>query len=268
MMNWYRISQQENFDFYRDPSIQSRKTNEIPSEYKQWVEKTSPSNIQSLWLILEQTHNINEFFVALKTYGGKFEWKRLDFPKEPLAVIITEDGKNSYVIDDFENPELKEAREWISSIGDHNLEKYIPYEDFNKIFWDSVTPGFVLYHATDEENKEKILQHGLKQMNKTRGINNTSTGSAVFTSNNPNDISSYGNIIFEININQMKMDGYMPNVEQEEPISNALRKKQLANLVGIEEYYPEEEYASEGLYESTYIIFGDIPAKYLKIYQE
>lgn len=112
------------------------------------------------------------------------------------------------------------------------------------------------------------MQRGLKQMDKIRGINNTSTGAAVFASDNPNDISSYGNVIFEIDIGQMKTDGYMPNVEQEEPISNALRRKQLAYLIGIEEYYPEEEYASEGLYESTYIIFGNIPPKYLKVYQE
>lgn len=141
MQNWYKIAQeQENFPFYKDIPPKTNPKEEIPSEYQQWVEKASPSDIQVLKSMLENTHNINDFFSVLNTYGGKFEWKKIDFPIGQLAVITTEDGKNSYIVDDFENPELKEAREWINRTYDHNLENYIPYEDFNKIFWDGVTP--------------------------------------------------------------------------------------------------------------------------------
>ena len=62
----------------------------------------------------------------------------------------------------------------------------------------------------------------------------------------------------------MKADGYMPEVSMEGPIEDALQKKKLGEMVGIPEYYPEQEYNSEGLYTTTVIIYGNIPPKYLK----
>ena len=40
---------------------------------------------------------------------------------------------------------------------------------------------FPLYHATTQDHVEDILEHGLESRNQTRGLNNRSVGSAVFT---------------------------------------------------------------------------------------
>lgn len=144
-------------------------------------------------------------------------------------------------------------------------------DDFHNLFWKF--PRY-LYHCTPEENKESIIKNGINMMNKTRGFaSNRHIRAAVFTTSEEEEIpslkDSYGPVVFSINTPKMKRDGYMPRVEQEpdwaiaEKISFVLRK------LG----YPDERSeasrfvdSSEGTSPYTIIIYGQIPPKYLSIY--
>jgi hypothetical protein len=185
--------------------------------------------------------------------------------KGNIVLTINHNGKKQ-VIDDSLN--IKEATEWIWSILDHQLDQYIgeDNEDFNEKFWKNVCTPYgnnELYHATRSKNVDEIKARGLLKMNKSRGINNKSTGNAVFTSLTDTDIDSYGEIIIKIDMCQMKKDGYMPEVSMEKPIEEANLRNQLAWKIGIKEFNAIDEYSSEGLFETTVVIYGNIPPKYL-----
>ena len=156
-------------------------------------------------------------------------------------------------------PRIEEANEWINSMSEMDLEAYIPEEEHN--FWES--PEY-LYHATNIDDIESIKRTGLRTEDRTRGISNRGMGAAIFTSFSPEDISMYGDIIIEIDTVQMKKDGYMPRVSGESPLEESDRKSQLAYIIGLENYIPDE-YAGEGYSYSTIAIYGNIPRKYLKI---
>ena len=258
-MNWYKISQQQELEFIKNMPKQIRPNMEGSKEYQDLVKK---SNINLEEALEYNVHNYDELVKLLNTY--RVSWKQIDFPKADSIITLEYDGQN-YLIDDFNNPELKDPREWIYGIYDHYLDDYVPTQDFNDIFWNDVGNGSVVYHATSEENKDSILKNGLSVMDKTRGISNKSTGNAIFCSDNSDDISSYGDIVFEINLGKMKNDGYMPNVSKEEPIETSTQRQALANKIGIDDIDFSEEYASEGLYETTVIFYDNIPAKYLRV---
>ena len=132
-------------------------------------------------------------------------------------------------------------------------------EKENKDFWESPVP---LYHATRDENAEDILRDGLEARNQTRGLANRGTGSAVFTSLNPDAIAeSYGPTVIEIDTAAMKRDGLTPFSFRETPIVEAEAREGLAHVLGIEDFYQDIE---AGLDPDTIIINGAIPAKYLK----
>ena len=259
-MNWYKKSQ-KTFDFYKDIPKAIPVPKEISPEYKK-LEERSPVMFQEL---LDNVHGRNELIRLLKMYSLK--WKQVDFSDDNIITIVL--GSNLYVIDDFDNPTLKEANEWLWDVSNYGrLENYIPSEDFSKTFWNNLGDGFVVYHATNEDKMESIQRSGLNVKDETRGINNRSTGAAVFASDNPNDTDSYGNVIFAINLSQMKKDGYMPDVSREEPIEEAERLEALAWKIGVEDFNATDSFASEGLYTSTIIIYGNIPAKYLSLYNK
>jgi hypothetical protein len=173
------------------------------------------------------------------------------------------------VIDDFEMPEIERAENWLSSIFDHNLYDYVDYEDFNKDFWDGIANYYRLYHATDPKNKAQILKHGLLPMDKVRGISNRNMGSAIFTTDDPDSVvDHYGPLVFEIDVAQMKKDGYMPRVSMESPFEDTRARESLAAILGIQDTDYASEYASEGLYENTVAFYDAIPPKYLSIYSE
>lgn len=270
MKNWYKIAQeQQAFPFHKDPLIKGNPPPTYGDEYSQWLENANPNDPNSIKEIIGESNGKWEILSILRKFNIK--WKEFKFANNNNVIAIYFNGKNKfnsdkdvYVIGDPDWPDLENARYWLDKMYDHEVESYMPSEDSNEKFWKQVGNGSFLYHATSSEYVEDIMKHGLRPMDKTRGISNRSTGSAVFTSDNPDDISSYGDYIFSINVGQMKADGYMPNVEQEGPISIALQKKQIADIIGLQNYYPADEYNSEGLYESTYIIFGKIPPKYLK----
>lgn len=265
MKSWYKIALETQQDI---PFLKDIPVNEAP------LDPQTATTIRELQAIIEESNpqNIDEFISYLERFGSNFRFERFDFPNGPIVVIYDtkkeqwgREKVSAYVVDDFTMPEFEDALQWVEKLYDHELESYIPTGDFNTTFWEDAGRGFVLYHATQPEYVDSILKKGLKVMDKTRGLSNRGTGSAVFASTDVDAIQSYGSAVFEINISQMKQDGHMPQVSQEEPISEALQRKQLADMIGIEEYYPEENYASEGLYESTFIIYDNIPPKYLRL---
>lgn len=63
----------------------------------------------------------------------------------------------------------------------------------------------------------------------------------------------------------MKANGYMPEVGIEPDIEEGERKQSLAHMVGLEDYSYDFE---SGMDTETYIVYGNIPPEYLKVYRE
>jgi GNAT superfamily N-acetyltransferase len=257
-INWYKISQiYEQQDFGFDiPKVTPRPLEES-DEYKN-IERLHSQGILD---DIEESHNHEELIRTLNRH--RVSWKEVNL--QEYSIIIFLFGKKHYVIDDFEYPSPKEAHDWIWGTSDSNLDSYLTSKDYSSSFWDDVTKGSVVYHATEEENKELILKNGLLPMDKSRGINNRSTGAAVFCSFNPHEIASYGDTIFEINLGAMKQDGYMPNTSQEIQFEEAEKRNSLAHLLGVDDFYADDGLSSDGISGETIIIYGKIPAKYLKV---
>ena len=256
-MNWYKKAQQEAFPFYEE------KTNPPhPNAFYANLPKTNEF-LEDALTDLNGYHAITN---TLNQYG--FKWEKIKFPSKIIIKITLDDGTIKILEDcDFEDPSygLKNPEEWIYTIYEHELYNYIPPRDFSKTFWDEIGSGYTLYHGTDSENIDAIMRKGLSPMDKTRGINNRFTGSAIFTSDNPDDIASYGNAIFEIDVGKMKQDGYTPQVSKEEPLEEAHMRQELADKLGLYNMDFVSEYASEGLYDTTVIFYGNIPPKYLRL---
>ena len=189
----------------------------------------------------------------------------LDLKDEKFYVF---DFQNSvYIIRGDETyHDIELAKDWIYSLDDYALENYIDSPQNN--FWDEVSINSVAYHGTDSENVDNIMKVGLHRMDKTRGLSNRNTGSAVFASWDIDHTESYGDSVIEINLGQMKADGYMPDVAEEEPVTECKLREALAWKLGLKDFYCNEEYSSDGISEDTIVIYGNIPAKYLSLYNK
>ena len=73
---------------------------------------------------------------------------------------------------------------------------------------------------------------------------------------------------FEIDMWAMKQDKYMPRVSIEEPIQEGKVRESIAWMLGLQDYNYSDELYGDGVWESTLVIFGWIPPKYIKIYKE
>jgi len=206
---------------------------------------------------LDNTSGLQGVTNVLNQHG--LIWEKIEFPNE----IILKVGK--YIIADVDYPELEDPIEWIYRLSSNDLHSYIPTVDFGETFWSNIRQGDDVYHGTTPENLQEIQVNGLTTQNKTRGINNRGTPSAIFTSTNPYGVSSYGNVVIEIDLGKMKEDGFMPNVSKEEPIEEGQVRDQLAYRLGVEEADFTSEYESEGLFDDTVIFHDNIPVKYLTI---
>jgi hypothetical protein len=257
-MNWYKKSQQQDFSFFKDIPKQKPVPIQETEDYKS-LEKKTVSQIINL---LENTTSEAEIIDALKSY--RLSWKKVFLGKE--EVITFNLLNETYIIDDFEYPSPKEATEWVWRLTDNTMDVYVPDIDSNKSFWNDVFSSSTVYHATQPEYAEEIKKKGLRPSNQTRGISNRGTGSAVFTSENPNDIEPYGDVVFEIHLGDMKKDGYMPIVSREEPIEEAEKRNIIANKIGLDMFDATYDLGSEGIYSSTVVIYGTIPPKYLSLY--
>jgi len=255
MKSWYKIAQEEmqqTMGFLEDVPIQE------PQVAQEVID--APKTIDMLDELIEYVEGRAMLSAVLNRNG--FDWSTVDLHQKQVITIDIM-GK-IYVIDDYGYPETKDAEEWIDNMYEYELYTYVPpKEDEN--FWKSADRPSEVYHATPNENVDNILKNGLEPRDQTRGITNRGTGSAVFTSENPHDIDSYGDVILVIDLNQMMKDGFMPSASKEEPVEEAQTRSQLAYQLGISNYQPSTDYSSDGISESTVVIFDKIPPKYISV---
>jgi hypothetical protein len=245
----------------QDPGFLKRWTGQI--EYLRQMAQTDQEQIQesqapwnpsdhSLDDVLEWATDTGlDIIPILDEYSVEYE--EVEFPK--AKVLVFETAKGTYV---HENGYITEAHEWVNDA--EPLDYYEPEPDDH--FWQGNLQGYVVYHATSSENAESIMREGLAETDDTRGIANRSTGSAVFTSESPDDISAYGDVVIAIDVGAMQADGYMPYVAKEEPIEEQQWKESLAHQLGLEDYYWEVD---SDISPTTLIFYGAIPAKYLSV---
>lgn len=207
---------------------------------------------------IETCHDLNCIIEFLTR--NKYEYKVISFPTGKQIVKI-----GDYIIDNIEDPYLRDMDRWFYDMDDRELSEYYHIPDFQEEFWGQISDGYRLYHATHRENLYDVMRVGLLPKNDSRGISNSGTGSAVFTSDNPDDIESYGDIVLEIDVGAMKRDGYMPQISKEEPLEYEEYKDALAHQLGMEDYHTNDQYSSEGLYSSTVVIYGKVPPQYLRV---
>lgn len=251
-MNWYKIAQQRYL--WDDDPLLSR-ANDILPKNNEW----QPSG--DLSSDLEDAQNPQQVYIVLDAYKNNgIEYEEIDFAGGVKILKVYQ--SNDIFLVDPEYPKLQNPKEWLSNIND--VWSYVDNGNFNKEYWDEIGNGSVVYHGTRKDNLNSILKNGLNPRNETRGIANRSTGASVFTSDNPETPASYYDIVLEINVGQMKADGYMPQVSLEEPIEEAKGYELLAWKIGIQDYFHEVE---QGLDAGTVIFYDAIPAKYIRVYE-
>ena len=257
-MNWYKKAQQTQFDFWNEENrgqyIDKRPESMLP---------TPELGDMSVDETVENAQNLQELMNILNQMFDDYE--KITFPNGE-SVIITYLNGNTHIIEIDDNYfELKDPEEWLGDkVFSGIVYQYVDERDFSKELWDGVSEGYVLYHGTSDERVDDISKDGLGARDETRGLSNKSTGSAVFTSSEPETAYySYDNV-FRINVGAMKKDGYMPNVSMEEPVSEAEQVDALASKIGLEDYRHEYE---QGLDPETIIFYGSIPVKYLELLQ-
>lgn len=165
--------------------------------------------------------------------------------------IIAWDGKDRFAT-------ISDRNDWLYQI---DVEDYYPdyAATFNTNFWKR--PRF-LYHETDEKHLPSILKDGLLPSDQTRGMHNRSVGRAVFTTNDLDNCGGhYGAAILAIDAGAMKSDGYEPEVGQEPPVVENHLLSRLAWMIGYEDFEADIE---SGIHDTTVIVYGAVPAKYLK----
>lgn len=207
----------------------------------------------------------NKLNIPYKFCGKKLEpgWGvSFDYNKQKYVVDFgRKDDLSNFLISEEELYSPQRAIDFIDNL-DYDIDQYIQTSNFNEEFWNSPAN---LYHATSYKNKDDILKNGLMIQSASRGLSNKYIGDSVFTSMNPDAITDYGSLIFEINTSAMKSDSYMPEVSQEPDIEYGEKKTSLAYMIGLEEYNYDYE---SGMEPDTVIVYGSIPAKYLRIYEE
>ena len=249
-MNWYKKAQQISFPFMQNDLSGYLKSN---PEWDKWWDKNDCENTLEK---IEEAENIEEKLRFIKMCAEDF-----NEISTPVGKILSFslDGKIYILEDDV----MSEAYEWISDqVIYGRVENYITLQDFNKEFWDDVSNDFHVYHGTNEDRVDDITREGLQARDETRGIANRSTGAGVFTSSEPDTPSNYYDIVLQIDVGQMKKDGYMPDVSMEEPIQEKIAIEALANMIGLDNYEAELE---DGYDYGTVIFYGNIPSKYISV---
>lgn len=164
--------------------------------------------------------------------------------------ILEWDGQESY-------PTAETISQWLYDVDINNY--FVGYEDrFNKEFWQHPQP---LYHETTPKNASHIAKTGLGAANLTRGISNRGVGAAIFTTIDPDTAAGhYGGVVFEIDTQNMAIDGLKPYVSLEPPIVEKEYREILARQLGFDFGYDVEN----GVQEETVIIYGNVPPQYLR----
>ena len=257
-MNWYKIAQQMQFDFWdeqnRNQYLDKRPDNMLP--VPELGDLTIEETIEDAQSLQELMNILNQMFD---------DYEEITFPNGENIIIAYLNGDSHIIEIDDNNFELKDTEEWLNDkVFSGVVYQYVNETDFSKEFWDGVSEGYSLYHGTYEDRVDDILKDGIGARDETRGLSNRSTGSAVFTSSQPETAYySYDNV-FKIDVGAMKRDGYMPQTSMEEPFDEAEQVDALANKIGLEDYRHEVE---QGLDPETIIFYGSIPSQYLELMQ-
>lgn len=177
-----------------------------------------------------------------------------------LTLTVVDFDGETYVIEGPDSDlEATTATDLIYEAPESTITAYVQLPDFSKDFWSSPPP---LYHGTSGEVWKDAQVEGLVPMNLSRGIDNRSTGAAVFTSMEMDVPASYGDVIIEIDTAAMKRDGVTPEVSLEGPIVEYDLRQAMASLLGIE----YEGQVEAGIDPETVVVYGKIPAKYLRVW--
>ena len=209
---------------------------------------------------MAEASSIEEVERGLSSAGVAFE--HVDFPRGRKAAVIPI-GTEVYVVDD-QKVTMRDRNTWLAMLSWMDLDEYCPLPDFSREFW---AHPYTVYHATHEENVESIQREGLRPENQSRGISNRTMPAGVFTTDSPETVASYGTALFEVDIASMKRDGYMPEVVQEEPVSEARQKGMIARMCGDDDYEGEvlNDLYQEGLWEGTVVFTQGVPPRYLRL---
>lgn len=170
------------------------------------------------------------------------------------------------VNDDTDEVSVSSLESWLDAAIVY-AEDYVEFDEGLSDFWTDPGDPPTLYHATDEENVDDILQEGLGPASKTRGLVNRWVEAAVYTSLDPERIDVYGNQIFAIDTAGMKRDGLHHQLSMEPGIVDYEQMQAIARAVGAGEDYDIDMPDSSEDYE-TVVVFGHIPAKYLTLLED
>jgi hypothetical protein len=253
---------------------------------KSLFENNIPEGIESIkdyldeFLSIPDEETLLKLFELEKINHKDFWFKQIKFSKPSKSAYvynfkkeISDFGnlKPKYIIeiDESELSDPENIQDWFYDI--LNYDKLLDYfeEDFEQVenenFWQSPSP---LYHGTSsQESLDSILENGLEGRAETRGLTNRSVGAAVFTSLEPELVEAYtgsdGGVVV-IDTEQMKQDGFTPFVGPEPEILEKQIAGAFAHKIGVDY---KEDYSDSGMDPNTIIIYGDIPAKYIKKYE-
>jgi hypothetical protein len=251
-MNWFRkILAQQQYLWTNDP--------QLPYANDVW----EPSGI--LEQDIEDCENEAQLLRVLQSYGfGPRDFDEEVFHEGQRAILF-DYGNDRFIVElNFPRPKMENALTWIESLGDISIYGYLDPGDFNQEFWDSVGQGQKVYHGTYDKHLPLILKKGLLPKYESRGLENQYTGAAVFTTEQPDAPAYYSDVVVEIDVGQMKADGYMPRVGKEEPIEEAEIKEALAHKIGLEDYRAE---VGSDYWPDTIIFYDAIPAKYIRVHE-
>lgn len=216
-----------------------------------------PQEFDSLDDALDVAADADEALAAIKHFVGD----KLTDVKFQGGQQVWTDGENVYEVDK-NGGTMTELGQWIYDV---DPTDYFPdYEKkINDDFWD--VGNAKVYHATDSDNVESIQKTGIEARDETRGITNRNEGHAVYTTTDFDEAvtGSYGDAIFEIDTAAMARDKYTPWAAQEPDIVEYELRTALVHALGNDTVHVDE-YES-GMSPTTMAIFGDIPAKYLKL---
>lgn len=270
MKSWYKIAvEQLNLPFQDQVESEAPPSTLEIAEKQYLVQQEEmfkkqfqglPKNKKTLNEAIDEKEGYDSITRSLNLYG--FDWDTVILPSG-FKIIVVNIGHASYVIDDFDEASVTESNTWIEELSESDLYNFVPPSE-DSTFWDDVSDGSKVYHRTNEVFKESILKQGLTPQNESRGIANRDTGAAVFTSFNPEDTESYGNLLLEIDLGKMKASGYTPEASLETPVEENNTRERLASLIGTY-YEPSSDLSSEGIYDSTVIFYGVIPAQYINV---
>ena len=186
-----------------------------------------------------------------------------------------EENEREEAVENFEVQYTKEdIYNFVMSLNEMELEQFVPEQDLY------VGEGFLrdvglVYHQTEpkydqteEELVESIKETGL---NPSYGSGLTNRGeSAVFTSQEIDEMNTYGYMVIEINVDNMLNDGYitLDDLSYESEVTEY--NQRVAIDYSLSEHGNTNEYdpPSSDMSSYTVLIRKNVPSKYIQIHNE